>query len=127
MKRRDFMGVAVAGLVAIAAPSVPWKLWAADVPDAPRRRENFNDGWLFHRQAIGGGALGSFDRNSTLGTEIEPKFRAANQVIYDDSDWERTFLPHTWNAFDGSDEQPGYFRGLGWYRKHFRLSENDGD
>lgn len=123
MRRRDFMGATAAGLVALAAPSVPWGLWAADVPGAPRRRENFNDGWLFRRQARGGGALGSFDRNSTLGAEVEPKFRNATQVVYDDSDWDFIFLPHTWNAFDGSDDQPGYFRGLGWYRKHFNLSE----
>ena len=123
MRRRDFMGVAAAGLVAIAAPSVPWKLWAADAPGTPRRRDNFNDGWLFHRQAHGGGALGSFDRDPTLGTEVEPKFRAATQIAYDDSDWDSIFLPHTWNAFDGSDDQPGYFRGIGWYRKHFRLGE----
>ena len=123
MRRRDFMGVAAAGLVAIAAPSVPWKLWAADAPGTPRRRDNFNDGWLFHRQAHGGGALGSFDRNPTVGTEVEPKFRTATQTAYDDSDWDSIFLPHTWNAFDGSDDQPGYFRGIGWYRKHFKLSE----
>jgi beta-galactosidase len=116
--------VTAAGLAALAVPNVPWKLWAQDAASAPRVRENFNQGWLFRRQAQGGGALGSFDRNPVLGSVIEPKFRAAMQAGYDDSGWDSIFLPHTWNAFDGSDDQPGYFRGIGWYRKHFTLSED---
>src|SRR5262249_18424274 len=75
-------------------------------------------------QARGGGALGSFDRNSEIGSEVEPEFVQAPQPIYDDSHWDQIFLPHTWNAHDGSDEVAGYFRGLGWYRKHFVLGED---
>jgi beta-galactosidase len=106
----------VAGLVA------PWPAWTAESP-VPRRRENFNSGWRFRRQAHGGGALGSFDRNSTLGSEVEPEFSHATEIDFPDSAWEPVFLPHTWNAYDGSDEIAGYFRGLGWYRKHFVLGE----
>lgn len=118
------MGVAAAGVAALVAPAVPWQLWAEESGSTTRRRSSFNDGWLFRRQAHGGGALGSFDRNAILGTAVEPKFREATQNTYDDSEWPSIFLPHTWNAFDGSDDQPGYFRGLGWYRKHFALSED---
>jgi beta-galactosidase len=124
MKRREFIGAAAAGLAAFAVPMAPWKLLAAGSEGETRQRKSFNDGWLFHRQAHGGGALGSFDRNATFGTEIEPKFREAAQVAYDDSDWESIFVPHTWNAFDTGDDTPGYFRGIGWYRKHFRLGED---
>jgi beta-galactosidase len=116
MRRRDFIGMVVAGLVA------PWPVWASE-PPAPRRRENFNSEWLFRRQAHGGGALGSFDRNSKLGSEVEPEFLQATQDAFSDSTWEQVFLPHTWNAHDGSDEIAGYFRGIGWYRKHFVLGE----
>lgn len=117
MKRRDFIGLVAAGL------ACPWPVWANESP-LSRRRENFNSGWLFRRQAHGGGALGSFDRNATLGTEVEPEFLRATEIAYPDAAWEQVFLPHTWNAQDGSDEIAGYFRGLGWYRKHFVLAED---
>ena len=31
--------------------------------------------------------------------------------------WEKISLPHTWNAADVLDDEPGYYRGVGWYRK----------
>ena len=31
--------------------------------------------------------------------------------------WEKVALPHTWNAADVLDDTPGYYRGVGWYRK----------
>jgi len=135
MKRRDFIGIVAVGL------AMPWQSWAepwaaqaysgtsssgpSPSPPSPRRRENFNSGWLFRRQAHGGGALGSFDRDAKTGSEVEPEFLHATEVDFADSSssWEQIFLPHTWNAHDGSDEIAGYFRGLGWYRKHFVLGE----
>jgi len=126
------MGIVAAGL------AMPWQSWAVDqsaaqvssgasssspLPTSPRRRENFNSGWLFRRQAHGGGALGSFDRDAKTGSEVEPEFLHATEADFADSSWEQIFLPHTWNAHDGSDEIAGYFRGLGWYRKHFVLGE----
>ncbi len=42
---------------------------------------------------------------------------------YDDSTWDTIDLPHTWNAYDVSDEEPGYWRGIGWYRKHFFIDK----
>lgn len=116
MRRRDFIGIVAAGL------ATPWPMLANESSFA-RRRENFNSGWLFRRQVHGGGALGSFDRNATLGVDVEPEFLQATEIAYADSTWEQIFLPHTWNAHDGSDEIAGYFRGLGWYRKHFVLGE----
>ena len=86
-----------------------------------RIRESFNQEWLFARQSTGSGALGSFDRNTSAAARIEPKFRDAMQPGYDDSSWQRTSVPHTWNAFDVTDAIPGYWRGIGWYRKHFTV------
>ena len=39
--------------------------------------------------------------------------------VYDTADslWSPVNLPHTWNAADPFDEEPGYFRGVCWYRK----------
>ncbi|WP_457063499.1 glycoside hydrolase family 2 TIM barrel-domain containing protein [Hymenobacter sp. UYAg731] len=31
--------------------------------------------------------------------------------------WEQVSIPHTWNAADVTDDEPGYYRGTGWYRK----------
>ncbi|WP_226163378.1 glycoside hydrolase family 2 TIM barrel-domain containing protein [Hymenobacter terricola] len=31
--------------------------------------------------------------------------------------WEKISLPHTWNATDVLDDEPGYYRGVGWYKK----------
>ncbi|WP_181308570.1 glycoside hydrolase family 2 TIM barrel-domain containing protein [Rufibacter sp. XAAS-G3-1] len=37
-------------------------------------------------------------------------------------DWEMVNLPHSWNALDVMDDKPGYYRGIGWYRKSISLS-----
>ncbi|MGV3547388.1 MAG: sugar-binding domain-containing protein, partial [Pedobacter sp.] len=30
-------------------------------------------------------------------------------------------IPHTWNAFDVLDDEPGYYRGIGYYKKKLNL------
>ncbi|HYC27553.1 MAG TPA: glycoside hydrolase family 2 TIM barrel-domain containing protein, partial [Chitinophagaceae bacterium] len=35
------------------------------------------------------------------------------------ADWQEIHLPHTWNTDDVMDDVPGYYRGVGWYRKVF--------
>lgn len=30
-------------------------------------------------------------------------------------------IPHTWNAVDVMDDAPGYYRGIGWYKKKINL------
>ncbi len=96
-------------------------LMSAETPG--RTRENFNSGWLFQRQSHGTGELGSFERENGLAGDIEPRFRDAMNPAYDDSQWQPVSLPHTWNAHDAAGEKPGYWRGIGWYRKHFRMDE----
>jgi beta-galactosidase len=107
--------LASAGLAALLAATA----LAAD--SGPRIRENFNQGWLFARQTNGSGALGSFDRDTAEAARVEPRFRNAAEPGYDDSSWQKIALPHTWNAHDVMDEVPGYWRGIGWYRKHFQV------
>ena len=89
----------------------------------PRVRINLNEGWRFERQSRGAGELGSFDRETSLAGQVEPRFRKANLAEYDDAGWQRINLPHTWNAQDPLDERSGYWRGIGWYRKHFKLDQ----
>lgn len=35
--------------------------------------------------------------------------------------WATVQVPHTWNAFDVMDDEPGYYRGIGWYKKKLSL------
>lgn len=41
--------------------------------------------------------------------------------------WAHVNLPHTWNAFDATDNQPGYRRDVSWYRKEIFIPENSLD
>jgi beta-galactosidase len=46
---------------------------------------------------------------------------AATNVVFDDSSWTSITLPHTWNNLDGQDGGGNYFRGIGWYRRHYTV------
>ena len=35
--------------------------------------------------------------------------------------WEPVHLPHTWNSVDVMDDTPGYYRGVGLYKRKLRL------
>ncbi|MBK1896262.1 glycoside hydrolase family 2 TIM barrel-domain containing protein [Chryseobacterium paridis] len=35
--------------------------------------------------------------------------------------WENVNIPHTWNAEDVMDDEPGYYRGIGWYQKNIEV------
>jgi hypothetical protein len=83
--------------------------------------QSLNAGWLFERQVHGSGELGSFDRKTENADKVEPQFRDAFLPSYEDASWNSVNLPHTWNAYDVMDAQAGYWRGIGWYRKHFRV------
>lgn len=34
-----------------------------------------------------------------------------------EQNWQNVTLPHTWNATDVMDDEPGYYRGIGWYQR----------
>lgn len=36
-------------------------------------------------------------------------------------DWESVNLPHTWNALDATDLEPGYRRNSSWYKKDLTI------
>ncbi|MBC7743718.1 MAG: DUF4982 domain-containing protein [Flavobacterium sp.] len=38
--------------------------------------------------------------------------------------WQQINIPHTWNNLDVMDDTKGYFRGVGWYKKTFKLEES---
>src|SRR5438552_1932117 len=60
---------------------------------------SLDDSWQFIRQDVPG----------------------AQAVSFDDSSWNAVTLPHTWNNLDGQDGGNNYYRGSGWYRKHYTV------
>jgi beta-galactosidase len=38
--------------------------------------------------------------------------------------WQSVNLPHTWNAVDVIDDTPGYYRGVGWYKKNIKTDRS---
>lgn len=51
--------------------------------------------------------------------DIEASESAVIQEYPQESDekWQTINLPHTWNNLDAIDDIPGYYRGVGWYKK----------
>ncbi|RTQ48133.1 hypothetical protein EJV47_17000 [Hymenobacter gummosus] len=78
----------VAGLLGLLLPLLP----AA----AQRLSQTLNSGWQFSRA----------DAAADFATARPPA-----------GGWTPVSLPHTWNAHDVLDDAPGYYRGLGWYRR----------
>ncbi len=84
----------VAGLLVL----VPGAAHAATyTPPSLRQRVDLNSGWRFVRTDVSGAQAPSFD----------------------DSAWTAVTVPHTWNAKDGEDGGSDYYRGVGWYRRHY--------
>jgi beta-galactosidase len=72
------------------------------VPPANHRVDiNLDAGWRFARQDVA----------------------AAQTTGFDDSTWASLSLPHTWNNFDGQESGETYYRGIGWYRKHYTVDQ----
>lgn len=68
--------------------------------NAPAKLISLNDSWLFSKDHQGVLSANSLGSNLT---------------------WEKVTLPHTWNAQDVLDDEPGYYRGIGWYKRKLRL------
>jgi beta-galactosidase len=102
---------AVLSLIAFTVLISANPLWAAALrytpPASPRATYNFNPGWKFMREDVPG----------------------ADNPAFDDSTWTNVNLPHTWNDVDtyralishGGGDKSGFYQGIAWYRKHFRL------
>jgi beta-galactosidase len=83
--------------MAITTFGVP-EVSAAYLPPASNRVDlNLNSDWKFYRADVAG----------------------AQDIKFDDADWAAINLPHTWNNMDGQDGGNNYYRGIGWYRKHY--------
>src|SRR5688572_7605599 len=69
-------------------------------PQAGRLRFTINDGWQF------------------IGSDSPDAHKSSAET----SSWQKVSLPHTWNIADTLDDEPGYRRGISWYRKQLALS-----
>jgi len=64
-----------------------------------RTRLKINDGWKFLLANAAG----------------------ADNPAHNAATWTTVNLPHTWNVEDTLDDEPGYHRGIGWYRRTLNL------
>lgn len=89
--------------------------------NSPRSRESFNEGWRFVK------FTSASDEDVTTGKE--PADLQLPSV--DDKGWRSLDVPHDWGIegpFDDNlDNETGLlpWRGIGWYRKHFRIDQSD--
>jgi len=63
---------------------------------AQRIKYSVNESWKFHKG----------------------DYQEAFQPEINDSKWQEVSIPHTWNNLDARDDEPGYYRGTGWYRRN---------
>jgi len=69
-----------------------------------------NIGNRAHRQWIGLNDLWTFSKDPDA---------VANPQDISSLKWKTVTIPHTWNARDVMDDEPGYYRGIGWYKRKF--------
>ncbi|KAA2261541.1 glycoside hydrolase family 2 protein [Solihabitans fulvus] len=89
------VAVGLAGLVASASSQAEGS--AGYTAPSPRQHVDLDGGWRFVRADAAG----------------------AESPTFDDSAWAAVTVPHTWNAKDGEDGGNNYYRGIGWYRRHY--------
>ena len=89
--------------------------------ESPRSRESFNLGWKFVKY------FNASDESVTTGKEPEN----LQLPSVNDNNWRSLDLPHDW-AIEGPfsdtlENNTGLlpWKGIGWYRKHFTISDND--
>ncbi len=111
--RREFLGTT--SFIALGLPLVLGRSYPAYVqadktayvpPKSPRTTLNFNYDWRFVREDVSGAEAAGFD----------------------DAKWETVSTPHSFNDVDSfrtiishSGGDRGTYKGLAWYRKHFKL------
>jgi beta-galactosidase len=113
LSRREFLGTAIAAAALPVALGPGYPAFAGQgagfvPPQSPRTKFNFNLDWKFVREDVPGAEAPGFD----------------------DAKWASISTPHSFNDVDsfrtiishgGGDR--GTYKGLAWYRKHFKLPE----
>jgi beta-galactosidase len=113
VSRREFISAAAfaaAGLRVVCGTGISANAavsaGAYTPPKSPRSTLNFNYDWQFIREDVAG----------------------AEALAFDDSKWTTVVTPHSFNDVDSfrkiishSGGDTGTYKGLSWYRKHFKL------
>lgn len=71
-----------------------------------RIKTNINEDWSFR-----------------LEKDIDGEPTNLKDIDFDDSDWDRVSVPHSWNAVDGADGGNDYHKSVGWYRKNITFDK----
>ncbi|MFH0991110.1 MAG: glycoside hydrolase family 2 TIM barrel-domain containing protein [bacterium] len=58
---------------------------------------------------------------------LEENIASVDQLSLSRQQWISVDLPHTWNRFDVVDQEPGYRRSIGWYKKELSVPELKAD
>ncbi|WP_203308592.1 beta-galactosidase GalA [Sphingomonas beigongshangi] len=100
----------------------------APLPVTDPSRIGFDEGWLFHAGDIP--VPPATDHEQTYLRAKAGHAVGAAAMTYDDSDWQAVTLPHDWASFqpfvESANVSQGYRpRGIGWYRRTFRLDPAD--
>jgi beta-galactosidase len=99
--RHPVLAVLAALVTAVGLAAVPASpaLAATYSPPTLRQRVDLNTGWKFNRADVAG----------------------AEATAFNDTGWATVNTPHTWNATDGANGGNNYYRGVGWYRRHYTV------
>jgi beta-galactosidase len=100
----------------------------AQPPELARQRVSLDMNWRFHLGDIP--FLAPMTHDQTYNDSKAGNASGAAAVKYNDRDWQTLTLPHDWSAGLGFDStlnvSEGYrHRGIGWYRRTFRLDSAD--
>lgn len=98
------------------------------LPQGDPSRIGFDQGWLFHEGDIP--VPPSTSHEDSYQRAKAGNATGAAAMTYDDSDWAAVTLPHDWASFQpfvqSANPSQGYRpRGIGWYRRTFRLDPAD--
>ena len=97
-------------------------------PASPRERLSLDRAWMFHEGDVPFPVI-TGHQQSYNNAKAGSSWGAASPS-FDDSSWKQVNLPHDWAVEQPFDEKAnisqGYrARGMGWYRKYFRLDPAD--
>jgi beta-galactosidase len=135
MNRLTFLGATALCLTATIPAAGAQSIDPVSFPTA-RKVLSLDEGWRFHLGDIpresfpGGQGVNLYGPDITYhGAKAGSAWGAAARG-YDDSSWRRVDLPHDWVVEQPFDEkalkQQGYRpRGIGWYRRTFKLDPSD--
>lgn len=88
-------------------------------------REKIKQGLLSGMFLLAGGGFANAQSSARTVISINDywqfhKGKASEDTLLDK--WQIVQIPHTWNAQDVMDDTPGYYRGVGWYRKRIPVN-----